>query len=72
MKGSKTAFWVLGGIVATAASAYAVHRLRIWMAWQDEKEYEETKREIDRYEEYVHSNGDRKPKAKRPKKTTVA
>jgi len=70
MKG-KSILWVVGGIAAVAASAYAVQRLRVWMAWRDEEEFEETEREIERYDAYVHSNGGKKRAPRKTKSSKV-
>ena len=52
-----TIFWVLGGAVAAAASVYAAQRIRVYLAWREERDLEETNREIERYENYVNANG---------------
>ncbi|MEA2553245.1 MAG: hypothetical protein QOJ65_1421 [Fimbriimonadaceae bacterium] len=56
-KDSKTLLWVVGGIVAVAASAYAAKRIHGWMAWQEEREFQDTDRKIEQYDDYVHANG---------------
>jgi hypothetical protein len=71
MKKPSTIVWVVGGVAALAASAYAAKRLQTYLAWREEKDLEETKREIDRYEAYVHANGGKKKKPRATKKTQV-
>ena len=71
MKKKSTLFWLLGGAAAAAASVYAAQRIRVYLAWRDEKELEETNREIDRYEDYVHANGDGNRKARRATRAQV-
>ena len=57
MKNKSTLFWVLGGAAAAAASIYAAKRIQVYLAWREEQELEETNRQIEQYEDYVHSNG---------------
>ena len=64
LKGSKSLFWVVGGLVAVAASAYAAKRLQVWIAWREEDDLQETEREIEEYEQYVHANGGKRRKAR--------
>ena len=71
MKKKSTLFWLVGGAAAAAASVYAAQRLKIYLAWRDEKELEETNREIDRYEDYVHANGDGNRKARRASRAQI-
>ena len=65
-------FWVIGGAAAVVASAYAVKRIQVYLAWQDEKEEEENERKIERYENYMHANGgkQRKPRSARRSQVT--
>lgn len=56
-KDSNTWLWVVGGVVAAAAAAYAVKRVNVWLAWQEERDFQDTDRKIEEYEDYVHSNG---------------
>jgi hypothetical protein len=71
MKNKSTIFWVVGGVAAAAASAYAVRRLQTWLAWRDEKELEETNDQIERYEAYVHANGGKKRTTRNAKRSEV-
>ena len=71
MKSKSTIFWVVGGVAAVAASAIAARRLQNWLAWREEKELEDAKEEIDRYEAYVHANGGKKKTARKPKRSQV-
>ena len=64
VKSSKSLFWVVGGLVAVAASAYAAKRIQVWMAWREEEEIQETERQIEEYEEYVHANGGKRRKSR--------
>ena len=61
-KNTKTWMLVVGGVLAVAASAYAAQRLRVYLAWREEEDYQENERKIEQYEDYVHSNGGRKRK----------
>ena len=71
MKKSSTVFWIVGGVAAVAASAYAAKRLQTYLAWREEKELEEAKEQIDRYESYVHANGGPKRRSRSSKKSEV-
>lgn len=71
MKKPSSILWIVGGVAAAAASAYAVKRLQVWLAWRDEKDLEEANQQIERYEAYVHANGGKKRKPRATKKSEV-
>lgn len=56
-KDSKAWMWMIGGVVAAAAAAYAVKRIQVYMAWQEEREFQGIEDKIEQYDDYVHSNG---------------
>lgn len=68
----KRIFWILGGVAAAAASAYAIRRVMVWLAWREEQEFNETERQIEQYEDYVHANGHKRRRWWWGKETTAA
>ena len=70
-KSTKGWMWFLGGVVAVAASAYAAKRIQTYLAWREEEDYQANERKIQQYEDYVHANGGKRRRGRKPRTKTA-
>jgi len=70
-KSTKTWMWILGGVVGAATAAYAAKRIQTYLAWREEEEFQANDRKIQRYEDYVHANGGKRRRGRKPRTTTT-